>query len=78
MSAGDLTIVEMLGTIDCPAFCGKQAEVYNIGRFTKAICQNCGSCLPRKMPLSFNGRKPGSQPDNEGSTPSSGAIKDML
>ncbi len=49
MSAGDLTIVEMLKTVDCPAFCGQLAEVWRIGRFTKSICQNCGSVQGYKL-----------------------------
>lgn len=51
MAAGDLTVIEYLGTAPChtPA-CGWKpgmatnglADVFRIGRFTKIVCQRCG------------------------------------
>ncbi len=31
-----------LGVDSCPSHCGSQADVIQIGRFTKLICQTCG------------------------------------
>jgi hypothetical protein len=43
MSAGDLTHAELLYTVECRMFCGQRADVWQIGRFTRAICQTCGA-----------------------------------
>ena len=41
MSAGDLLRLEHVGTVVCPS-CGQLADIIQIGRFVRRVCQFCG------------------------------------